>query len=360
MDRVNIKGRTWKKGCALGPDMRTSIVDEIVRLGGDVISGDFPGQFSNVANTFKVSRNTVKSIWDRLRTNGTIEPRQRTGGNPNKSLTQGDLQLVETLKNDKPTCSLKEIQDTLEEFGDIPNGTSCSSISRALKQHMLSGKQYTRKKVSVVAEERFTVENIAYTQLFINYLSNKDPYKLKFFDECGLKLPSHGKRLYGHAPIGERCIELSRYHESPNITVNLLAGINGVEYMNTIHESSNTITFLDFFGQATNAANIVSGRPALAVGDTIVMDNCAIHHYDGGEALQEWLRDRNIELIYTPTYSPDFNPVEFVFNKMRTVMKYNLWDLTNHNIRLAAIEASEYITSADMLNFFRYTNYINI
>ena len=59
---------------------------------------------------------------------------------------------------------------------------------------------------------------MAYTQMFIDYLHAKDPFKLKFFDECGLKLPFHGKRLYGHAPVGERCIELLRYHRSPNIT----------------------------------------------------------------------------------------------------------------------------------------------
>ena len=45
----------------------------------------------------------------------------------------------------------------------------------------------------------------------------------------------------GHAPVGERCVEFIRYHESPNITVNLLAGLNGVEYMNTVHGASDTI-----------------------------------------------------------------------------------------------------------------------
>lgn len=62
------------------------------------------------------------------------------------------------------------------------------------------------EKISNVAEERFTVENMAYTQMFTDYLHAKDPFKLKFFDECGLKLPFHGKCLYGHAPVGERCI----------------------------------------------------------------------------------------------------------------------------------------------------------
>jgi len=99
---------------------------------------------------------------------------------------------------------------------------------------MLSGLKYSRKKISTLAQERFSVEFMAYTQMLIDYLHEKDPFKLKFFDECGLKLPFHGKRLYGHAPVGERCIELLRYHDSPNITVNLLAGLNGVEYMNTV------------------------------------------------------------------------------------------------------------------------------
>lgn len=225
---------------------------------------------------------------------------------------------------------------------------------------MLSGKHYSHKKVSTVAQERFTVDNIAYTQMFIDYLYSKDPFKLKFFDECGLKTSSHGKRLYGHSPVGERCVEFMRYHQSQNITVNLLAGLNGIEYMNTVHGPSDTLIFLDFFGQAGKAANIETGRPALEVGDIIFMDNCPFHHNAGGQILREWLGDRNIELVYTPTYSPDFNPVEFVFNKMRTVMNYELQDVGTHNIEIAAIEACKHITSQDMYNFYRYTNYLDI
>jgi len=121
--------------------------------------------------------------------------------------------------------------------------------------------------------------------------------------------------------------------------------------------------FFSFFGEAGNAANMETGRPALEVGDILVMDNCATHHFAGGEALQdlEWLNERNIELVYRPTYSPDFNPVEFVFNKMRSVMRYVLWELTNENIELAAVQAAvDFITSNDMVNFLRFTSYIDI
>ena len=101
-------------------------------------------------------------------------------------------------------------------------------------------------------------------------------------------------------------------------------------------------------------------RPALEVGDIVVMDNCPTHHFAGREALQGWLSARNIELVHTPTFSPDFNPAEFVFNKMRSVTRYDLWELTNENIELAAVTAAvDYVTS-DNMDFFRYTSYINV
>ena len=156
-----------------------------------------------------------------------------------------------------------------------------------LNNNILSGLKYSWKKISTLAEERFTVENMAYTQMFIDYLHAKDPFKLKFFGECGLKLPFHGKGLYGHAPVGERCIELLRYHSSPNITVNLLGGLPWVEYMNTVHGASDTIEFLRFFGESGGAANIETARPALEVGDIVVMGNCATYHFAGRKALQK-------------------------------------------------------------------------
>ena len=138
MEKINSKGRTFLNGCALSQDLRKLIVDEIVRNGGDINTGYFPGKFSDVANAFKVSRTTVKNIWQRLHMERTNEPRQH-GGGKNNNLTQGDLQLINTVKRERPTLSLREIYDGLTEFGDIPEGTSRSAISRALNNNMLSG-----------------------------------------------------------------------------------------------------------------------------------------------------------------------------------------------------------------------------
>ena len=244
------------------------------------------------------------------------------------------MRLIETLMMLRPTISLNELKDEVELYGQKQYAVSISAISRALRNRMLSGLQYSRKKVNKVAIERFTPVNMIYTQMFIDYLHSMDPRKLKFFDEAGLKLPHHGARYYGHAPVGQRRIELARYHETPNVTLNLLAGLDGVLYANTVKGVANTVHMLRFFEEAAQAGNIVTQRPVLEYWDIVVMDNCPTHHYQGEEVLTEFLNEIGIELVYTPTYSPDFNPAEFVFGKIRTEMRYALWELTNQNLTL--------------------------
>ena len=92
-ERLNLKGGTFTKGCSLSRDQRTLIVGEIVRNGGDIYTDCFPGNLSDVANAFKVSRNTVINRWH---TEHTIEPWRNGEGN-NSHLTQGDLQFIETV-----------------------------------------------------------------------------------------------------------------------------------------------------------------------------------------------------------------------------------------------------------------------
>lgn len=125
----------------------------------------------------------------------------------------------------------------------------------------------------MIAHERFTVTNIFYTQLFINYLATKDPIRIKFCDEAGIKLPDVGKRLSGHSSAGTRCVQVMKKGESPNTTLNMLVSLDGPEYYNLIDGATNTLQCLQFFEEAGNCMNLETGRPCLQVGDIIVMDN---------------------------------------------------------------------------------------
>lgn len=98
---------------------------------------------------------------------------------------------------------------------DTQENVSASTVSRAIKNKMKSCKRYSMEKITHLAKERFTPENMLYTQSFMNYVSSKNPYTLKFFDEAGIRIPEVGTRLYGHAPVGERA-EVTRKCPSPN------------------------------------------------------------------------------------------------------------------------------------------------
>ena len=89
------------------------------------------------------------------------------------------------------------------------------------------------------------------------------------------------------------------------------------------------------------------------------MDNCPFHHNDGERILRDFLEDLNIELVFMPAYSPDFNPTEYVFGKMKCLLKNRLWHLANRDLRQSLYEAIKFITPGDMHEFFRITGYLD-
>ena len=167
-------------------------------------------------------------------------------------------------------------------------------------------------------------------------------------------------KRYGHSPVNSGCVELGRHLKSPNITLNFLAGLEGVLYANTLDGASNTLEFLNFFDEATKATQI-NGNPVLMAGDILVLDNCATHHNAGGFALGQWLDTMGIDVVYLPTYSPELNPVELAFNKLKIVLKMEeMRLLVEANLHAAVYSALDQITANDMRGFYRETGYIAI
>jgi len=58
--------------------------------------------------------------------------------------------------------------------------------------------------------------------------------------------------------------------------------------------------------------------PTLRRGDRIVLDNVAPHHDD---RIEELLRRRHAKLLYLPPYSPDLNPIENAYSKLKTSLR---------------------------------------
>lgn len=84
-------------------------------------------------------------------------------------------------------------------------------------------------------------------RFFIDVLHRTDVNRITFFDESGFKLPDVCNPKYGHSLKGERAIEIHRYTQTPNVTLNLLISFQGVSYANILQGPSDTDTYLQFF-----------------------------------------------------------------------------------------------------------------
>lgn len=259
---------------------------------------------------------TVKKIWKQFCETGSTSFESHAGGS--KHLQPDDIELIRFLKTSRAYMATGELYKYVNDFCNVAGGTSNVAIHRAL--HGMNDGQWTWKKLTRPVAEKFSPENLNYCQEFVNYVYTVDPYKLKFFDESGIKLPDVGRPNYGHSLIGTPAVEMLRNMNSPNITLNLMCGLDGIIYANTIDGTSNSMTFLNFFDEASQVF-LTDGKPPYIYGDRIIMDNAAIHHNRAGEALGEWLDDIGCTLVYLPTYSPEFNPAEHVFNKLKTILK---------------------------------------
>lgn len=93
--------------------------------------------------------------------------------------------------------------------------------------------------------------------------------------------------------------------------------------------------------------------PTLRPGDVVIMDNLSVHKRP---AVREAIEAAGARLLFLPPYSPDFNPIEFAFSKLKALLraaaertKDALWD--------AVAWAIERITPQDSANMFTATGY---
>jgi transposase len=93
--------------------------------------------------------------------------------------------------------------------------------------------------------------------------------------------------------------------------------------------------------------------PSLQCGQIVIMDNLTAHK---GERIKELIEERGCELLYLPPYSPDLNPIEEAFSKIKGILR-----LAEARSREALVEAMgralDAVTSRDARSFFEHCGY---
>ncbi len=91
----------------------------------------------------------------------------------------------------------------------------------------------------------------------------------------------------------------------------------------------------------------------LTKGSVLVLHNWTVHH---GEEVSELIERFGCELLYLPTYSPDLNPIEHLFAKIKTFIK-SLRPATLGELVEAFCNAVKIVTPENVLNSFRRCGY---
>jgi len=94
--------------------------------------------------------------------------------------------------------------------------------------------------------------------------------------------------------------------------------------------------------------------PTLRPGQIVVLDNLQVHK---NQAMREAITARGCELLFLPSYSPDFNPIEHAFSKLKAlVRKHNAQ--TKQALDDAIAAALKAFSLQDVIGWFTYAGYL--
>jgi transposase len=135
-----------------------------------------------------------------------------------------------------------------------------------------------------------------------------DPARLVFVDETGASTKM--ARLRGRAPRGQRCQAGVPHGHWKTTTFTAGLRLSGFTAPMVLDGPMRGEVFRAWIEQAL--------APTLAPGDTVILDNLPAHKVAG---VREAVKRAGAKLLFLPPYSPDFNPIENAFAKLKALLR---------------------------------------
>lgn len=170
--------------------------------------------------------------------------------------------------------------------------------------------------------------------------------RLVFVDECGTHTSM--ARLRSRAPKGERAygrVPRNRGKNQTLVAAITLSGAMDRRAAMTIEGATDTPVF------ETYVEHFLA--PTLTEGQVVVMDKLGAHRT---EKVRELIEARGAELVFLPSYSPDLNPIEEAFSKIKAILR-KVGARTREALVEAMAEALAAVTPEDARGWFRHCGY---
>lgn len=170
-----------------------------------------------------------------------------------------------------------------------------------------------------------------------------DPNRLVFIDETGATTKM--ARLRGRASRGERCRAPVPFGHWNTTTVVMAITLEGVKAPMVLDGAMHGAAFLAYVEQIL--------APELSPGDIVVMDNLPAHK---PTAIRKAIEAAGAQLEFLPPYSPDFNPIEMAFSKLKSFLR-KAAARTKEDLDRAIGEGTYIFTAAECRNYFKAAGY---
>ena len=164
------------------------------------------------------------------------------------------------------------------------------------------------KKKTLHASQRDTPRVKRQRRAFQKQVAEKDVSRFKFLDESSVN--TSYTRLYGRAAPGKRVVDRIPQGSGAQTSTLAVIGLTGITAPLVLSGAVDGAVFHSYLSQCV--------VPTLQPGDILFMDNLSSHKVAGIETL---VRDCGAELIYLPPYSPDLNPIELAWSKIKTILR---------------------------------------
>jgi transposase len=171
-----------------------------------------------------------------------------------------------------------------------------------------------------------------------------DPGRLVFVDEMGVHTSL--APLYGYSRKGERVrLDVPRNRGKNTTLLASMTLLGGMGETMAVEGSTDKEVFEAYVERAL--------APTLEAGQVVIMDNLPAHK---PARVRELIEERGCELIYLPAYSPDLNPIEEAFSKIKAMLR-RVGARTKDALVDALGEALSAVSAQDARGYFEHAGY---
>ena len=178
---------------------------------------------------------------------------------------------------------------------------------------------------------------------FRERLRSIDAERLVFVDECSTNIAFTPR--YARAPKGERAFGKTPRNWGKNVTLISSITLEGMGASMSIEGPSDTESF------GLYMRNVLV--PQLKSGQILIMDNLSVHR---STWVRELIEERGCQLWLLPSYSPDFNPIEEAFSKVKNLLR-KAKARTLEALFGATAEAIRAVSREDARGYFGHCGY---